>query len=121
MLRVVGMWSWERDCFESHCSSEREIWGTRRHGEMKQVAVAQSSCGKEEQMYPNPSLSWGSKTLRTLGLNTPLEKLGPSSHNFHKANPIGSIDSQVFKLNPTQSNVSRESLKEMLREVIDKV
>ena len=121
MLRVVGMWSWERDCFESHCSSEREIWGTRRHGEMKQVAVAQSSCGKEEQMYPNPSLSWGNKTLRTLGLNTPLEKLGPSSHNFHKANPIGSIDSQVFKLNPTQSNVSRESLKEMLREVIDKV
>lgn len=42
---------------ESHCSSERNL-GTRRHGEMKQVAVAQSSCGKEEQMYPDPSLSW---------------------------------------------------------------
>ena len=61
------------------------------------------------------------KTLRTLGLNAPLEKLGPSCHNFHKANLIGSIDSQVFKLNPAQSSVSRNSLQEMLREVIDKV
>lgn len=59
MLRVV--WSWERDCSESHCSSEREIWGTSWHGEMKQVTVAQSSCGKEEQMYPNPSSSWGNR------------------------------------------------------------
>ena len=57
--------------------------------------------------------------IKNVGAQLSLGKLGPSCHNFHKANLIGSVDSKVLKLNPAQSSVSRESLEEMLREVID--
>ena len=70
---------------------------------------------------PKSFLKLGKQDIENTGTQHSLREARTFKSYFHKANPIGSIDSQVFKLNPTQSNVSRESLKEMLREVIDKV